>query len=87
MRDPARSLGDKGNQDDTHTITHLTEVVGCIQWHRLLFARFLLSAMFCATSTTTWSPLPIAATKPSAPAAAMNGPSPERHRARLPSPE
>jgi len=42
LRDHARSLGDKRNADDTHTITHLTEAAGYIQWHRLLFARFLL---------------------------------------------
>ncbi len=42
LRAHARSLGDRPNKDATHDITRLTEAAAYVQWHRLLFARFLL---------------------------------------------
>ncbi len=42
LRAHARSLGDRLNKDGTQDTTHLTEAAAYVQWHRLLFARFLL---------------------------------------------
>ncbi|HTW73112.1 MAG TPA: SAM-dependent methyltransferase [Acetobacteraceae bacterium] len=42
LREHARSLGDKRNADGTQGTDHLKEAAAYIQWHRLLFARFLL---------------------------------------------
>lgn len=42
LRAHARSLGDKRNPDGTQEVRRLTEAAAYVQWHRLLFARFLL---------------------------------------------
>ncbi len=42
LREHARSLGDKRNPDGTQGTDRLKEAAAYIQWHRLLFARFLL---------------------------------------------
>src|SRR6266851_1664310 len=42
LRAHARSLGDRVLKDGTHEIRRLTEAAAYVQWHRLLFARFLL---------------------------------------------
>jgi hypothetical protein len=42
LRAHARSLGDKLNKDGTQEVRRLTEAAAYVQWHRLLFARFLL---------------------------------------------
>ena len=42
LRAHARTLGDRLNKDGTHDILRLTEAAAYVQWHRLLFARFLL---------------------------------------------
>src|SRR6266851_5555426 len=42
LRAHARSLGDRPNKDGTHDISQLTEAAAYVQWHRLLFARFLV---------------------------------------------
>jgi hypothetical protein len=42
LRAHARSLGDRLNNDGTHEVRRLTEAAAYVQWHRLLFARFLL---------------------------------------------
>ena len=42
LRAHARSLGDRLASNGTHEIRRLTEAAAYVQWHRLLFARFLL---------------------------------------------
>ena len=42
LRAHARALGDARSPDGTQGIKHLTEQAAYVQWHRLLFARFLL---------------------------------------------
>lgn len=42
LRAHARSLGDRLAGNGTHEIRRLTEAAAYVQWHRLLFARFLL---------------------------------------------
>lgn len=42
LRAHARSLGDRLQKDGTQEIRRLTEAAAYVQWHRLLFARFLL---------------------------------------------
>ena len=42
LRAHARSLGDRLLKDGTHEVRRLTEAAAYVQWHRLLFARFLL---------------------------------------------
>ncbi len=42
LRAHARSLGDRLNKDGTQEVRRLTEAAAYVQWHRLLFARFLL---------------------------------------------
>jgi hypothetical protein len=42
LRAHARSLGDTLSSDDKQAIDHLVEQTAYVQWHRLLFARFLL---------------------------------------------
>lgn len=42
LRAHARSLGDKLNKDGTQEVRRLAEAAAYVQWHRLLFARFLL---------------------------------------------
>jgi hypothetical protein len=42
VRAHARALGDRLNRDGTHDIRRLIEAAAYVQWHRLLFARFLL---------------------------------------------
>ncbi|WP_287997901.1 SAM-dependent methyltransferase [Acidiphilium sp.] len=42
LRAHARSLGDKLNKDGTQEARRLAEAAAYVQWHRLLFARFLL---------------------------------------------
>ena len=42
LRAHARSLGDARSLDGTQAIEHLTEQAAYVQWHRLLFARFLV---------------------------------------------
>jgi hypothetical protein len=42
LRAHARTLGDARSPDGTQGIEHLTEQAAYVQWHRLLFARFLL---------------------------------------------
>ena len=42
LRAHARTLGDALSPDGTQAIERLTEAVAYVQWHRLLFARFLL---------------------------------------------
>jgi hypothetical protein len=55
LREHARSLGDRRNADGTQSITHLTEAAAYIQWHRLLFARFLLERNLLGTRQMTCS--------------------------------
>jgi hypothetical protein len=42
LRAHARTLGDALSPDGTQAIERLTEATAYVQWHRLLFARFLL---------------------------------------------
>ncbi len=42
LRAHARSLGDRVLRDGTHEIGRVTEAAAYVQWHRLVFARFLL---------------------------------------------
>lgn len=42
LRAHARALGDARAANGTQTITRLTEQAAYVQWHRLLFARFLI---------------------------------------------
>jgi len=42
LRAHARSLGDQLSKDGTQEVRRLTEAAAYVQWHRLLFARFLL---------------------------------------------
>jgi hypothetical protein len=42
LSEHARGLGDRRNPDGTQDTARLTEAAAYIQWHRLLFARFLL---------------------------------------------
>jgi len=42
LRAHARSLGDRLSKDGTQELRRLTEAAAYVQWHRLLFARFLL---------------------------------------------
>jgi hypothetical protein len=42
LRAHARSLGDSRSPDGAQAIEHLTEQAAYVQWHRLLFARFLM---------------------------------------------
>ncbi len=42
LRAHARSLGDRLNKDETQEVRRLTEAAAYVQWHRLLFARFLV---------------------------------------------
>ena len=42
LRAHARALGDRLNKDGTQEVRRLTEAAAYVQWHRLLFARFLL---------------------------------------------
>jgi hypothetical protein len=42
LRAHARSLGDRLSKDGTQEVRRLTEAAAYVQWHRLLFARFLL---------------------------------------------
>ena len=42
LRAHARSLGDRLLKDGAHEVRRLTEAAAYVQWHRLLFARFML---------------------------------------------
>ncbi len=79
LREHARSLGDKRNSDGTQGTDHLREAAAYIQWHRLLFARFLLERNLLRDADNDLVSLAeTAATKRCAPAPATNGRSPPR---------
>jgi len=58
LRAHARSLGDRLNKDGTQEVRRLTEAAAYVQWHRLLFARFLLERGLLRDET--WVPLSLA---------------------------
>ena len=51
LRAHARSLGDRLAGNGTHEIRRLTEAAAYVQWHRLLFARFLLERFLLRDET------------------------------------
>ena len=51
LRAHARSLGDRLASNGTHEIRRLTEAAAYVQWHRLLFARFLLERFLLRDET------------------------------------
>ena len=78
LREHARSLGDKRNPDGTQGTDRLKEAAAYIQWHRLLFARFLLERGLLRDATDDLVSLADCRDEAADRGPATNGPSPPR---------